>query len=127
MTAKLNKDSELNRERRKQASLERLGTNHPKCIYCGENHWECLELHHLGGRKNDPFTVIYCRNCHRRLSDLQKDHPKQDRPPSDLTEAIGHFLLGLADFLVLLIEKLREFGNALIERATASSVRRVPS
>lgn len=127
MTAKSNINTELNRERRKHAALERLGTNNPKCIYCDEDHWECLELHHVGGKKNDAFTVIICRNCHRRLSDLQKDHPKQDRPPSDLSEAIGRFLLGLADFLVLLIEKLREFGNALIERATAVGTESAPS
>lgn len=127
MPEKSKDETEFKRERRKQAALERLGTNNPKCIYCDEKRWECLELHHVGGKKNDAFTVIVCRNCHRRLSDLQKDHPKQDHPPKDLGEAVGHFLLGLADFLVLLIEKLREFGNALIERATASSTEYAPS
>jgi hypothetical protein len=120
MPKKSDEESRLAYERRKQSALERLGTNNPRCICCNEDSWECLELHHMGGKKNSEFTVIICRNCHRKLSNLQKAHPKQDYPPKDLLEAVGFFLLGLADFLVLLIEKLREFGQALIDRARAA-------
>jgi hypothetical protein len=119
MPKKSDDETKLAYERRKQAALERLGTNNPRCICCGEDHWECLELHHMGGKNNSEFTVIICRNCHRKLSNLQKDHPKQDQPPKDLLEAIGIFLLGLADFFLLLIDKLKEFGHALIDRARA--------
>ena len=34
-----------------------------------------------------------------------------------MLQTIGHFLLGLADLLRLAVEKLREFGLTLIERA----------
>jgi hypothetical protein len=120
MPKRTDKEIEIEQHRRKQAAYERLGTNNPRCICCGEDHWECLELHHMGGKKNSEFTVIICRNCHRRLSNLQKDYPKQDQPPKDLLEAVGFFLLGLADFFLLLIEKLKEFGYALIDRARAA-------
>jgi hypothetical protein len=33
-------------------------------------------------------------------------------------EKIGHFLLGLADLLEMLIQKMREYGTMLIEAAT---------
>jgi len=110
--------SSLNQERRKQKALERLGTNHPRCVLCGEADWRCLEVHHLGQEDYDDLGVILCRNCHRKLSDHQADHPGPiGGGGSALLEQISHILLGLADFFVLLVEKLRTFGHALIERA----------
>lgn len=117
MTRKSDKDIQIARERRRQARLERFNTNNPQCVICGETDPRCMEDHHLAGRKNDEQTVNTCRNCHRKLSDDQRDHPKQVEPPKDALEAIGYFLLGLADLFALLIEKLRDFGHELIDRA----------
>lgn len=115
-------------ERRHQAALERLGTNNPRCTLCAEDDWRCIERHHIAGRKYDSATVLICRNCHRKLSDPQKDHPEQINSPSELLEIVGHFLLVLADFFAELIVKLREFGNALIERTRANvTTAEVPS
>jgi hypothetical protein len=108
------KSKEITRERRRQSALERLGTNDPRCIFCGEADWRVLEKHHIAGQAYDDFTCIHCRNCHRKQSDRQKDHPGPTGAPLGLSEAVGRFLLGVADFFELLIEKLREFGNALI-------------
>lgn len=106
------------REQRKQKALERLGSANPVCVSCGETDWLCLEGHHIAGKNYDDTIVVQCRNCHRKLSDDQHDHP----PPISvstpiLLERIGHFLLGLADFFRLLVAKLHEFGDALIELA----------
>ena len=105
------------KEARKQKRLETLGSNHPVCIICGEDNAHCLELHHLAGQAYGDDLSTVCRNCHRKLSDDQKDHPKAIGKPPHTFECIGHMLLGLADFFVLLIEKLREFGNLLIQSA----------
>ncbi len=108
----------LQKEIRKQRALERLGCNHPRCVRCGEADERCLELHHIAGRAYGEECAVVCRNCHRKLSDMQKDHPvalEPDEPP--YLEKIGHFLLGLADLLEMLIEKLREYGMLLIEAA----------
>jgi hypothetical protein len=110
-------EHKMKKEKRRQNALERLGTNQPRCIICGETDWRCLESHHIAGRNFDEATVILCRNCHRKPSDDQKDHPKAATTPPDLFDRAGHFLLGLADFFVLLIEKCREYGHALIEYA----------
>ena len=108
---------EVARETRKQRRLELLGTATPRCGTCGFNRWQSLELHHLPGRKIDPdFTVTTCRNCHRILSDDQKDHPHFEGEPE--LAKFGHFMLGLADMQRLTSEKLHEFGLALIERAS---------
>ena len=109
----IDKDKEI----RKQKRLETLGENNPVCITCGENNPHCLELHHIAGRAYDDDTMPLCRNCHRKLSDDQKDHPKPIGKPVTTPECIGHMLLGLADFFLLLIEKLKEFGQFLIQSA----------
>lgn len=112
----------LQSEIRKQRALERLGSDHPRCVYCGEADERCLELHHIAGRAYGEECAIVCRNCHRKLSDAQKDHPPAlaaGEPP--YLEKIGHFLIGLADLLEVLIEKLREYGVVLTEAAAACS------
>lgn len=104
-------------ETRKQKRLEKLGSNHPVCVICGESDWRCLEQHHIAGKDYDDSLATTCRNCHRKLSDTQKDHPpKVAQAPSGL-ESIGHFLVGLADLFALIVEKLREFGRVLIASA----------
>ena len=99
-------DRELNRERRKQRALERLGSNNPRCVVCGYDDPLALELHHIAGRAFGDEMVPVCRNCHRRLSDYQKDHSLgQAKPPSEI-EPIRHFLLGLADLFEMLVKRL---------------------
>jgi hypothetical protein len=77
-----------------------------------------MEKHHPSGRARDPdTTVLICSNCHCVLSDDQKDHPPFNSDTDKLLDMIGHFLLGLADMLRIVIEKLYLFGRTLIERA----------
>ena len=107
------------KEARKQKRLETLGDNHPACVICGEDNPHCLELHHIAGKSYGDELCTVCRNCHRKLSDDQKNHPKQIGKPPVTHECIGHMLLGLADFFALLVEKLREFGQFLIQSTHA--------
>jgi hypothetical protein len=112
---------ELNRERRKQRALERLGTNRPRCPFCGFDNPLALELHYIAGEAFDGKMAPVCRNCHRVLSDWQKDHPARiGDPPNDL-ERIGHALLGLADMFELLVNWLREHARKLFVAATQTS------
>lgn len=105
------------REARKQRRLEALGTNEPRCGTCGETDWRVMELHHVADHGRDDATVCICANDHRRVSDGQKDHPAFDPNADSLLDSVGHFLLGLADLLRLVVDKLTAFGLALIERA----------
>lgn len=101
-------------EVRKQKRLEVLECNHPVCVVCGEDDWSCLERHHIAGRAYSDDLAVVCRNCHRKLSDAQKDHPKS-APTSDQSLSIGYLLLGLADLFGLLVERFRQHGNYLIQ------------
>lgn len=104
-------------ERRKQQRLRALRTPNPRCGTCPEDRWQTLELHHIAGKDHDDTLGILCRNCHRIASDAQRDHPPAQDSIDPYLEAIGRFLLGLADLLGLAVERLVEFGTILIERA----------
>ena len=114
-------DEELARETRKQRRLELLGTNEPRCGICGDIRWQVMERHHPADYGRDDATVLICRNCHRVLSDDQKDHPVFNSDADKTLDTIGHFLLGLADMLRIVLDKLYEFGRALIERAAPAN------
>ena len=110
-------EEELRRERRKQNRLEKLGTNEPRCGMCGEDRWECLELHEPAGQAYSRDSVITCRNCHRVVSNDQYDHPNAAEPNDPMLFTIGRFLLGLADMLRAILDRLTQFGRELIARA----------
>ena len=108
-------DSQLELERQRQAAYRRLGTTDPRCVICGEDHWRCLELHHLAGQAYDGLTGIVCRNCHRKLSAPWANAPNPTEPP--LMERAGKFVIGLAEFLSALIERMRQYGAQLLQGA----------
>jgi 5-methylcytosine-specific restriction endonuclease McrA len=116
-------DEELmrSREARLRRKLENLGFDEPKCLFCGEDDPFCLELDHIAGRAHDETVWPLCRNCHARRTHLQKDHPPKGPDLRQEDEQLGRFLLGLADFFEMLIEKLRAWGSELIAKAASLS------
>lgn len=105
------------REARRQSRLEKLGTNEPRCGTCGEADWRTIEQHHVADHKRDEMTALICANCHRKVTDDQKDHPLFGTCADPQLDSIASFLLGLADLLRLIVEKLTEFGLSLSQRA----------
>lgn len=110
-------------DRSLKRKLKALGTDRPICGACGETDPRCFELHHVAGRKQDSMTVLLCANDHRRVTDDQKDHPTPTESYDELLAKIGNFLLGLADMLRVIVERLIEFGNALIEHAAINTIK----
>lgn len=104
---------------REQRAKRRIGSQAPQCRTCGESHPACLEQHHIAGRAHHDETHPVCRNCHRKLSDQQLDHPATILNPPSFAEIVGHYLLGLADMLRLIAESLVSFGKGLIASAHA--------
>lgn len=110
---------EKRKEARRRQAHERLGSANFRCVICGENNPHCLELHHIAGQKFGNELAPVCRNCHRKLSDDQRDHPQAISGDPGLLEQIAHYLLGFADMLLLAAQRLKEFGRKLIEKARA--------
>jgi hypothetical protein len=119
-------DKNFKRERRRQARLERLGSNHPQCLFCSENDPGCLEQHHLAGSTFGSDCVIVCRNHHRKLSDKQHEHPSILPKTQTADESRGRLLLGVADALELskappqLVNLVRQTGLDLTEEGQLS-------
>jgi hypothetical protein len=106
------------KEDRLEQHYRRLGTHEPRCVICGETDPRCLEKHHIAGRPYLDDTVIVCRNDHRKLSDDQLDHaPRGQEESMGQLSTIGHFILGVCDLLVLVLQRLREFGHWLINES----------
>lgn len=66
---------------------------------------QCLEMHHLAGRKHDPRTVTVCHRCHQILSRWQYVWDKRWLLPGlsdDLR--LAFYLLGVRDLLRLKAE-----------------------
>jgi hypothetical protein len=106
-----------NNSEAKRRRLKKLGTTNPHCAMCGESDWRCFEGHHVGRRKHDSMTILLCANDHLKVSDDQKDHPSSSENADLLLVQISNFLRGLADMLRLIVKRLTEFADALLERA----------
>jgi hypothetical protein len=115
-------ESEKRRRKRVRQAYERLGTSMPACSICGENDPFCLERHEPGGRRYNEMSVIVCRNCHRKLSNRQRDHHPPEWTPPDELERISHALLGEADLLSALATKRRADAGVLIKLSRKGAV-----
>ena len=106
---------QLDEEDRRQQRLRRFGTQHPRCGVCGESDSAVLDLHHIAGQKHSDDVAIVCANHHRKLSDLQRDHgSRADSESQGFLAKLGHYLLGVADLLVMIAKSLAEFGRQLL-------------
>lgn len=115
-------EQDASRNRRRRQALLRLGTTEPICLFCDQDDPRCLELHHVAGEAYDQkVTAIICRNHHRILSDMQRDHPPGGDDPPDLFETVGRLLLGLADLLEILGPRLRQLGADVLARIRVSN------
>jgi len=103
-------------EARKEHAIRRLETRNAVCA-CGESDPRCLDKHHIASRKHHGDTAFVCCNCHRKLSDQQLDHPRDELGQDANLAAIGHYLLGLANLMAMQSEAFVRFGTWLIEHA----------
>ena len=61
-------------ERRKQARFEKLDTDKPICAICGDKNWWRIERHHIEGQNRGESLTLLCANCHRDVTEDQKDY-----------------------------------------------------
>lgn len=109
-------DKFIAREKRKRQAQKRLGTTKPRCL-CGETNPHCFDAHHIAQRRFDGTTVDVCKNCHAKGTDLQKDHPWPLDGELTPQERFAHMLYGLADLLLLAVDKIIEIADWLVNEA----------
>ena len=106
------------RNRAREAEfLERCraaGFADPRRMVCGETRTWRLELDHLAGQKHDDACAPLCCNCHEDRTFMQRLEIKGGESPTNVFEVIGRWLLGIAEWFELIIEKLYEFAEFLI-------------
>jgi hypothetical protein len=104
--------------RRQAEALEQLGTEQPRCIYCGNTdslivRRRRIENHHIVGRKRDPVEAPTCLNCHAVASEalLDADVPMVcEKEPTAFARAI---FLALAVHLSLLAKACLRFAKRM--------------
>jgi hypothetical protein len=90
------------------------GFSDPRCVVCGEGRIWRLELDHVAGQKHDKACSPLCGNCHADRTFLQSLEPPGGDNPKNVFEVIGRWLLGIAEWFELIVEKLYYFGEYLI-------------
>jgi hypothetical protein len=124
----VNNPAPIPRAWRLEKRCKQLGSNNPRCFYCGETNVACLELDHPVTEELDPkFTRVECRNDHRKL-ELQRDvagltkNGRRDKKESQRVQLGRYLLLMAEDQDAIAAVSPEEIAAAL--RATASSLRR---
>lgn len=108
------RDPEM-RDRFRQA-----GFPEPRCPICGDDRIWRLQLDHIAGDKNDDTCWPLCGNCHADRTFAQQTLEPGDADPANpknVFEVIGRWLLGIAEWLELIVDKLWQFGKFLIDLA----------
>src|SRR6266702_1031508 len=110
-------DRDLKREAAIRGRLRQLGCADPVCLVCGEDKPWRLERDHSAGRKHDGHLEVLCRNHHADRTFHQRLEPAGGEDPKNVFEVIGRWMLGIAAYLELIIDKLWQWGEYLISLA----------
>jgi hypothetical protein len=109
-------EAERQKKRRK---FWTLGITNHACCLCPENDVLKLIVEHPAGRKHDDCVLLICRNCDAARTADQRCDPSPSDDPHNVFEVIGRWLLSMASYFELLTDKLRLFGEFLINLAKA--------
>jgi hypothetical protein len=97
--------------------FQQVGFPDPKCALCSEARIWCLQLDHIAGQKHDAIHWPLCCNCHAERSFFQRVEAEADGDPKNPLRIIGEWLKGIAQWLELIVDKLYDFGEFLINLA----------
>ena len=91
------------------------------CPLCGyHDDPRIIEGHHPFGRKNDPFIIPVCPNCHQELTQNQLQVIEiKDREDNDKLTILGLVLNGIADILLLIGRILKEWARKIFDGVLA--------
>lgn len=98
-------------EKRLFVAFRRLGTDRPICVRCRYTYAHALEVHHLVGSGLDGTTAIFCRNCHRELTDVQQGWPEACVGTLADNLISARLMFGLADIFATVAPALEAYAQ----------------
>lgn len=105
-------------DERREKDYRRLRTRNPICLSCGyTNHSAAMELAHIAPKRFHDDGGVLCSNCHREMSDTEKDYSYKPVSQNPMMETIGRYLLALSDWMLRIAETIAEFGRWLLLQA----------
>jgi hypothetical protein len=117
---KLHREAHLEAERqKKRQKFWRLGVTNHVCCLCPQADVLALIQDHVAGRKHDDTIRLICRNCDAMRTADQRCDPSPSENPQNVFEVIGRWLLSMASYFEILVDRLRLFGEFLINLAKA--------
>ncbi len=104
--------------RRTAEALERLGTEKPRCLYCGNTdpllvHPRRIVNHHIFGDDRDPLTVPACLNCHAVAHENLRDVEVPMSHEQERTKFARAIFRALAVHFSLLAEACSRFAKKM--------------
>lgn len=106
------------KEDRREKDYRRLRTRTPMCLSCGySKHPAAMELAHIAPRGFHDDGGVLCSNCHREMSDTEKDYSYAPQSQNPRMETIGRYLLALSDWFIRIAETIAAFGHWLLFQA----------
>ena len=106
---------------RRQKDFRRLRTQTPVCLSCGySGSSSALELAHIAPRQFHDDGGVLCSNCHREMSDAEKDLSYAPQSENPQLETIGRYLIALSEWFKRIAETIAAFGRWLLDFAESS-------
>lgn len=114
---------------RREADFRRLKSRHPICLLCAyRRHPAAIEFAHLIPRQ---FGVgcgaPLCSNCHRELSDMEKEMSYKPTSNEPDLEALGRYLVALGTWSEAAAPTMKMLGAYALERSRQEKPPCLPS
>ena len=103
---------------RREKDYRRLRTRTPICLSCGySKSSSALELAHFAPREFHDDAGVLCSNCHREMSDAEKDLSYSPQSANPQMETIGRYLIALSEWFLRIANTIAAFGEWLLDFA----------
>ena len=103
---------------RREKDYRRLRTRTPICLSCGySKSSSALELAHIAPREFHDDAGVLCSNCHREMSDAEKDLSYSPQSANPQMETIGRYLIALSEWFLRIANTIAAFGEWLLDFA----------
>ncbi len=106
---------------RREQDYKRLRTQTPICLTCGySGSPAAMEYSHHVPKGFHDDGGVQCSNCHREVSDIERDYSYEPQSANPQMETIGRYLIALAEWFERIANTIAGFGEWLLDFAQSS-------